>query len=137
MEVHLPSAGKAFRAVVGVDSNDVGYYTNEGRGSLIASVEVGGEERFRSPVLREGIPGVPVKVDLSGATDFVLRLTGAGDGIVFGNDFNQADWAEAQVILTDGNTINLRDLPVGPLPEPFTSEVPFSFRSETNLRRSC
>ena len=54
VEVHLPSAGKVFHATVGVDSNDVGYYANEGRGSLIASVAVGGEEKFRSPLLREG-----------------------------------------------------------------------------------
>ncbi len=128
LEVHLPSAGKAFHAVVGVDSNDVGYYANEGRGSLTASVEVGGEERFRSVVLREGIAGIAVNVDLAGATEFTLRLTDAGDGIVFGNDFNQADWAEAEVVLVNGNTIHLKDLPVGPLPEPFTSEVPFSFR---------
>ncbi len=130
VDVHLPSAGKAFHAVVGLDSNDVGYYANEGRGSLIASVEVGGEEKFRTPVLREGVAGVPVQVDLSGATEFALRLTDAGDGIVFGNDFNQADWAEAQVVLTNGNTIKLKDLPVSPLPEPFTSQVPFSFRYE-------
>ena len=35
----LPSGANLFRAVIGVDSNDVGYYSNAGRGSVVASVE--------------------------------------------------------------------------------------------------
>jgi len=33
------------------------------------------------------------------------------EGLVFGNSFDQADWAEARVTLADGRTIWLGDLP--------------------------
>src|SRR4030095_13567863 len=74
--VHLPAPGRSFEAVVGVDSNQVkGFYSNAGRGDVIAAVEVEGKEAFRSAVIREGLPGTAVKVDLSGATDFALKLS--------------------------------------------------------------
>jgi alpha-galactosidase len=126
--VYLPGPGKSFEAVVGLDSNDVGYYSNAGRGSVIASVEMRGKEVFRSPVMREGMPGVPVKVDLGGATEFTLKVSDAGQGTVFGTDFNQADWAEALAVLEDGKSLSLADLPRGPLRAPFSPDVPFSFR---------
>jgi alpha-galactosidase len=127
--VHLPAAGKSFETVVGVDSNQVkGFYSNVGRGSVIATVEVDGKEAFRSGVMHEGLPGVPVKVDLKGATTFALKLSDAGGGTVQGVNFNQADWADARVTLTGGNMVKLGDLPVGPMPASYTSEPPFSFR---------
>ena len=67
--VHLPGPGKTFQSVVGVDSNDVGYYENAGRGSVSAMITVAGKETFRSPVMREGMPGVPVQVDLGGGIE--------------------------------------------------------------------
>ena len=126
--VVLPGPGKSFDAIVGVDSNDVGYYSNVGRGAVVASVEVKGKGSFRSEVMREGMPGVPVKVDLGNATQFSLKVEDGGGGKVFGNDFNQADWAEARVVLADGKTVWLGDLPTGPLRAPYSTEVPFSFR---------
>jgi hypothetical protein len=42
--------------------------------------------------------------------------------------WDQADWAQARVVLTDGSAIWLADLPVGPLTGPYTTEAPFSFR---------
>lgn len=126
--VHLPRPGKSFEAVVGLDSNDVGYYSNAGRGSVIASVEIGGKEVFRSAVMREGLPGVPVRLDLGGATQFTLKVSDAGQGTLFGTDFNQADWADARVLLEGGEKVWLSDLPTGPLRAPFDVEVPFSFR---------
>ena len=127
--VHLPAPGKSFEAVVGVDSNQVkGFYSNAGRGSVIATVEVEGKEAFRSGVMREGLPGAPVKVDLNGAMSFALKLSDAGGGTVQGVDFNQADWADARVTLTNGSTVRLGELPVGPMPASYTTEPPFSFR---------
>ena len=126
--VVLPGPGKSFDAIVGVDSNDVGYYSNVGRGAVVASVEVKGKGSFHSEVMREGMRGVPVKVDLGNATQFSLKVEDGGGGTVFGNDFNQADWAEARVVLVDGRTIWLGDLPTGPLRAPYSTEVPFSFR---------
>lgn len=122
--VHLPSAGESFEAIAGVDSNDLSYYSNAGRGAIIAVVEVSGKESFRSGVLREGMAGVPVRVDLQGARDFTLKVRGAGDG----EDADRTDWAEARVRLADGRTIWPGELPVAPMHPAYTPEVPFSFR---------
>jgi alpha-galactosidase len=129
IRVHLPGPGAAFEAVVGVDSNDLGYYSSSGRGSVVASVEAGGKELFRSPVLREGIDGVPVKVDLGGAADFSLKLTAEGKkGLTHQAEWDQADWGDARIRLADGSSLWLADLPVGPLAGPYPTELPFSFR---------
>jgi len=75
--LHFPSEGKVrvvlasparrFEGVVGVDSNDIGYYSNVGRGAVVATVDVAGKPAFRSQVMHEGMAGVPVKVDLGNA----------------------------------------------------------------------
>jgi alpha-galactosidase len=129
IRVVLPEGAVSFSAVVGVDSNDVGYYSNAGRGRVIASVDAGGKPLFVSPVLREGLEGVPVRVDLNGATEIRLRL--AADGIRTSMDiaeWDQLDWADARVTLKGGRTIALSDLPVGPLAGPQMVGLPFSFR---------
>ena len=127
--VHLPAPAKDFEAIVGVDSNQVkGFYSNAGRGSAVASVELDAKEVFRSAVMHEGLPGVPVKVDLNNTTEFILALTDAGGGTVEGVDFNQVDWAEARVTLANGSIVWLGDLPTGPMPSAYTTEPPFSFR---------
>jgi hypothetical protein len=74
--VHLPGGGASFAAVIGVDSNDVGYYSNAGRGAVVASVGVEGKKVFTSAVLHEGMVGVPLKVGLGGATEPRCGLTG-------------------------------------------------------------
>ena len=35
VEVHLSAAAASFEAVLGVDSNDLGYYSNAGRGNVV------------------------------------------------------------------------------------------------------
>jgi alpha-galactosidase len=129
--VHLPAPGKTFEAVAGVDSNDVEYYDVKGRGTVIAIVDVAGKEAFRSQVLREGMVGVPVKVDLAGASDLTLTVNDAGDG----TEWDQADWADARVTLTDGRTVWLADLPLGPLRSPYTADLTFSFRYSAQSSR--
>ncbi len=101
--VRLPGAGKSFTAVVGVDSND---QTRPGRGSIVFSVTAGGQCVFKSPLMREGMAGVPVQVDLSGAKEFVLEVSDGGDGIAC----DQADWADAKVSLADGKELWLGDM---------------------------
>ena len=128
VRVMLAAPAKSFEAVVGVDSNDIGYYSNVGRGAVVASVQVAGKTPFRTEVLHEGMAGVPVKVDLENATEFDLKVQDGGGGVVFGNHFDQADWAEARVTLADGKTVWLGDLPTGPRRAPLSAEVPFSFR---------
>jgi alpha-galactosidase len=121
IRVRLPAPGATFTAVTGVDSNE---QTRGRRGSVVFSVHVAGREAFRSEVAREGMAGVPVKVDLAGAREFVLRIGDAGDGI----GCDQADWAEARVELADGASLWLADLPLLGLHRgPFSQEPPFSF----------
>ncbi|MGO9272837.1 MAG: NPCBM/NEW2 domain-containing protein, partial [Terriglobia bacterium] len=127
--VHLPGPGKSFAAVVGVDGNDVGYYSNAGRGSVVASVEVAGKQVFASAVLHEAMTGVPLNVDLGGATAFTLEVKPVGERKPWDDaEWDQSDWADARITLEDGSTIWLADLPIGPLPGPYTLDPPFSFR---------
>ncbi len=128
VRVVLAGPAKSFEATVGVDSNGLGYYSSAGRGAVVASLEVAGKTLFRSEVMHEGMAGVPVKVDLGNAAEFDLKVEDGGGGVVFGNHFDQAEWADARVTLADGKTVWLGDLPMGPLRAPFTTHVPFSFR---------
>ena len=102
--VHLPSPGKTFLAVVGVDSNE---QTSGGRGSVVFSVDVNGRQVYRSKLMREGMPGEAVRVDLAGAKSFTLEVGNAGDGI----SCDQSDWADAKVVLADGKELRVGDLP--------------------------
>jgi alpha-galactosidase len=120
--VRLPAEGAEFTAMAGVDSNE---QTSGGRGSVHFAVQAGGQERFKSPLLHEGMPGVPVKVDLAGAAEFVLLVDDGGDGI----GCDQADWAEARAKLKDGREIWLADLPLteGASRKPLSTDPPFAF----------
>ncbi len=118
--VRLPGPGRAFRAIVGLDSNE---QTVPGRGSVIFSVSVGGKEAFRSPVVREGMDGLPVEVPLNGEREFTLAVSDAGDGI----SCDQADWADARITLADGSRAWLADLPLADGPALVGVEPPFSF----------
>ena len=128
--VRLPSPGGALDAIVGVDSND---QTKPGRGSVLFSVTVNGKEAFKSPLMREGMAAVPVRVDLGGATSFTLEVSDGGDGIAC----DQSDWAEAKVTLADGKELWLGDLP---FVDDHPSGPPFSFvcggMSSSNLLAS-
>jgi len=118
--VRLPSPGRTFEAIVGVDSNE---QTN-GRGSVVFDVELRGKKVFKSAVLREGMTGVPVEVDLDGAAEFTLSVGDGGDGI----SCDQADWADAKITLADGKTIRLADLPMAGGPAVVDPQTPpFSF----------
>lgn len=117
----LHGPGKLFSATIGVDNNE---HTSGGTGSVIFSVTVGGQERYRSEVMRGAMPGVPIEVPLNGATEFLLEISDGGDGI----SCDQADWADAKVTLDDGRIIWLAEMPMpgGPvLAEP--GRLPFSF----------
>jgi alpha-galactosidase len=119
--VRLPKPAKSFSAIVGVDTND---QTIGGRGTVVFSVRVGEKALFQSEQLREGMPGVPVQVDLAGAKEFVLEIADGGDGI----GCDQADWADAKAILDDGTTLWLGDLPIiSAGRRAYTTDLPFSF----------
>ena len=118
--VRLPGPGKTFSASVGVDSNE---QTSGGRGSIVFTVRVGEREAFKSAILHEGMPGVPVSVDLGGATEFILEVGDGGNGI----SCDQSDWADAKVVLADGGTVWLGELPILDDQTGFSPEPPFSF----------
>ena len=70
------------------------------------------------------MPAVPVRVELQGATEFVLEVTDGGDGI----GCDQADWAQARITLADGSTLWLDELPVALGPTQCSAGEPcFSF----------
>lgn len=121
IRVRLPGPGKLFSAVAGVDHNSD---TSGGRGSVVFSVSVGGKKAFESGVMHGGEPGVPVRVDLDGATDFFLDVSDAGDGIAC----DQADWADAKVTLADGSERWLGEMQlIDEEDRGFTTEPFFSF----------
>jgi alpha-galactosidase len=118
--VHLPGPGARFTAIAGVDTND---QTTGGRGSIEFSVHVGEREGFRSGVLREGT-SKQVQVELHGADQFVLQVDETPDSIAC----DQADWAEAKVVLQDGTEVWLGDLPVIEKQRaPYSIREPFAF----------
>ncbi len=121
--VRLPGPGESFTAIAGVDNNE---QTSGGRGSVRFSVKAGGTEKFTTGVLRGGMPGVPVRVALAGATEFLLEVSDAGDGIAC----DQADWADAKVTLQNGSSLWLADLPLkdGGGRAPYSTEPAFSFK---------
>jgi alpha-galactosidase len=123
IEVHLPAPGKHFSAWVGVDSNDITYYSSLGRGNVFVGVKVGGKEVFRSPVMHEGLAAIPVEVDLAGARDFTLRIAGQGKDATW----DQVDFGSAKATLNSGQEVSLDELPLGPMPSDYTADVPFSF----------
>ncbi|HNR97730.1 MAG TPA: alpha-galactosidase [Planctomycetota bacterium] len=132
--VRLPGPGQTFRARVGVTTN---HMTAPGRGSVICSVTVGGEEKFRSGVLREGMPGEDVEVDLAGAAEFVIETSDAGDGVAC----DQSLWGDARAVLENGATVMLGDLPARWSGRVHTTEPPFSFlcdgRPSSEFLKTC
>ncbi|MHB8971842.1 MAG: NPCBM/NEW2 domain-containing protein [Pirellulaceae bacterium] len=119
--VRLPESAETFSAVIGVDSNS---QTMAGRGSVVFSVEVAGTEVFRSELMREGMPGVLLEIPLRGEREFVLKVSDGEDG----NGCDQADWADAQVVLTNGKKVALGDMPLlNTMAAPFSTDPPFSF----------
>ncbi len=116
MIVRLPGAGKSFSAIVGVDANnDPGV-----KGSVVFSVSVAGKQAYASPVLQGKAEGVPVAVNLGGAREFTLEASDGGDGIAY----DWSCWAEAQVTLNDGTSVDLGKMPLRDLrPKPLVANV--------------
>ncbi len=102
--VRLAEPGLRFSALVGVDGNTL---KGTGLGSVEFSVRVGDREAYRSDVRREGMAALPVSVDLGEASEFVIEAGDAGDGI----SADQADWADAKVVISSGREVWLGDLP--------------------------
>ena len=116
--VSLPAPAKRFQAMVGVDNN----FDTQGRlGTVQFAVEADGRQRLRTPTLRGGQEPAPIDLALPpGTRRLVLTVDATSDGP--SND--QADWADARVVLDDGRTLYLDDATL-----PFLElRLPFSFQ---------
>jgi len=101
LRVLLPGPGRVFRAEAGLDRN-----VDNSPASVRFRVEVGGHALFETDVIRPGGAPVPVEAPLGGATVFDLIVDNGGDT----RAFDQADWADARVLLEDGTEVYLDDL---------------------------
>ncbi len=88
--IDLNGAAERFRSIVGVDDD------SKTHGSVVFIVLVDGRELYRSPVLRGRGKCEVVSVPLRGAKQMTLATEDAGDGI----DYDHADWAGAQIVLS-------------------------------------
>jgi len=115
--LHLPPDAKEFRAFAGIDNN---FDTGGVRGSVQFSVEIAGQEVFRTPTLR-GTNTAPVKIALpDGTRDLTLKVDATPDG----QGWDQADWADACIITRSGQVCWADEDR-----QPFTgTATPFSFR---------
>jgi alpha-galactosidase len=97
--VTLPAGAKTFKAFVGVDNNPD---TEGQRGTVAFIVEADGKELFRTPTLKGGGDPVPVSIEIpQGTTHLILKVDATPDGTAF----DQADWADAQLVLDNGRTL--------------------------------
>lgn len=117
--IGLPPKARLFRAAVGIDNNE----ETQGRfGSAVFSIELQGKEVFRSPVCKGGEEARSVEVPIPADTsELVLKVDTTADG----PSHDQADWADAQVVLEDGRAVWLDERQHASLVEP---AIPFSFR---------
>lgn len=97
--VSLPEKSSKFTAFVGVDNN---YDTQGVRGSVQFAVVVKGNEVFRTRTLKGGEE--PLAVDVALPAD-IRELTLKVDTTEDGPAFDQADWAEARLIMADGREV--------------------------------
>jgi len=68
VRVRLPAPGQTFEADLGIASN----------GTIVCSVEVGGNERYRSEVITGQDSLYPIRVDLGGSAEFTIRVEDHG-----------------------------------------------------------
>ncbi|MHB0997845.1 MAG: NPCBM/NEW2 domain-containing protein [Armatimonadota bacterium] len=97
LKVTLPSGSKQFNSFIGIDNN---YDTKGVLGSVLFIVEIDAKEVFRSSILKGGDAPVPVSINIpSGASELTLKVDTTDDG----PSCDQADWADAQLVMTDGS----------------------------------
>jgi alpha-galactosidase len=113
--VRLLQRASRFLCTVGLDRNVDGTLA-----SVRFHVGVGGKDVWQSELMRAGATPVAVDVPLQGATEFDLTVD-VGDDT---RGWDQADWADARVIMEDGTTIWLDDIARNGQVE---SGLPFSF----------
>ncbi len=115
--LHFPAGAKAFKASVGIDNNDD---TGGQRGSVQFSVVIAGKEVVRTPTVKGGEAPVPINIDLPpDIRDITLKVDTTADGAAH----DQADWADARIVMSDGKELWADAGSQALLAEP----LPFSF----------
>ncbi len=95
--VTLPSDAKRFKAWVGIDNN---FDTQGKNGSVCFSVKVGGKALVTTPVVKGGESPKEIDVELpQGTSLMLLKVSDGGDGV----SHDQADWADACLVMQDGS----------------------------------
>ncbi|MCL5099350.1 MAG: NPCBM/NEW2 domain-containing protein [Candidatus Omnitrophica bacterium] len=122
VRVVLDHPVREFTARIGIDNNSNTQSAPQ-VGSARFHVRANGRDVFVSPVLKLSDSPVPLKIPLDGAKEFVLEVDDGGDGI----GFDQCDWADALVTLTDGQTVYLDALGFHAATSNRKLAVPFSF----------
>ena len=109
IRVRLPEAGQTFGAVIGmergVQSDPHDWPSGPIWPEMIFRVKTGDKELFKSDVVRHYMPGIPIEVNLEGAREFVLEIS--GDKYT---EWGEGDWADAQVTMASGRTVRLDEL---------------------------
>ena len=118
--VTVPPGAKAFRALAGLDNNAD---TRRGKGSIQFAVEIKGKEVLRTATLRCG--DEPVAVDIPIAKE-VRRIVLKVDATADGTGWDQADWADAHILMSDGAVLWL-DRQQAAIPLLVRTDPPFSF----------
>jgi alpha-galactosidase len=117
-----PGSVRSLKAFVGVDNNSD---TRGEFGSVEFSVQVAGKSVFHSRTLRGGEEPLPVEVEVpEGIDQILLKVDMTPDGPAH----DHADWASAQLLMRNGASLWLDELP---LQQPGSiwpaSRPPFSF----------
>ena len=115
LRVSTAQPAARFVADIGLDRN-----VDNTAASVTMHVSVDGKDLFQTPVLRPTGTMQTIDVAIGGATSFDLVVNDGGDG----RGWDQADWADARVILQDGTELWLDDLANQTSP---AAGVPFSF----------
>jgi alpha-galactosidase len=117
--VTVPAGARSFEALVGVDVNDD---TGGVRGSVRFSVEMDGAPVFTTDIVQGGQEPVAVSIPIpEGLAELVLKVDTTDDG----PGFDQADWADARLVMADGSVRWLDEGQWDRLLQP--GSVPFSF----------
>ena len=101
LRVSTAQGAARFVADIGLDRN-----VDHTAASVTMHVSVDGKDLFQTPVLRPDGKMQTIDVAIGGANSFDLVVNDGGDG----RGWDQADWADARVILQDGTVLWLDDL---------------------------
>jgi len=120
VSIRLAQPATRFHAFVGIDNN---WDTAGTRGSVEFVVRADGREAAWTPVCRGGEEARELSVDLRGVGTLDLVVTDGGDGF----SYDQADWADATVVLESGRVVELSEVLGSALPCPFFDRPPTRF----------